>query len=115
MATLAYDGSMYNSDNSTLAYINAVADSLFRDGKGFHLALFGTKDNGDPARNIIWMHPSIPVQYRYDSTDIVQLNGEMFEVYLDSAKLPGGVSIGGEPLPYSFEEANAKAALEADK
>lgn len=111
MSSLVYNGVPTEVDDLSLAYIHAVSDRLFSEGKGFYLGFFGTSDNGDPIRLFFWMHPSVPAEFRYNSNETLQLNGDLFESHLENASSPGGMSIGDGEFPYSFKEFERLAAF----
>lgn len=119
MATFIYNGTHYGlgENNRDLAYIQAVAEHRFREGRGFPLGIFGTDSKGEFARHFFWMHPSIPVEFLYSPGETVQLDGELFDMQIAATESPFGLLIGeyaADNMPFSFEEANrAKAAKAA--
>lgn len=115
MATLIYNGTTYElgETNTDLAYLHAVTEFRFREGRGFTLGLFVTNNKGEFIRHWFWIHPSISIEFIYSPGETIQLDGELFDLYLASTESPFGLLIGDyspADLPFSFEETKAAEA-----
>lgn len=74
MGSIIYGGAeIYEGPNSQLAHIDAVTRRVFELGLGY--ALVFTVDNDRSARSI-WMSPNVPLEFRYDNYETVEISGE---------------------------------------
>jgi hypothetical protein len=98
VATLVYGNSNLEIefDDRVLAHLQAVIVAKLRRDEGF---IFSWKDEpgvGD-GRSSIWMHRSIPLYFKYPSTQTPGINRAWLEALTVSANSPGGLRIVEEP------------------
>ncbi|MFC9761691.1 hypothetical protein [Rhodococcus jostii] len=86
MTALIYKEDRISMDGRSLAYIQAVTGHVFREGSGFMLGLTGTDSAGNMKIRVLWMHPTISVQFIYRAGETIQLNEETFGVYYNAAR-----------------------------
>jgi hypothetical protein len=83
-------------DDRVLAHLQLVISTKLRRTEGF---FFSWRD--DPAlgdgRSSIWLETSIPLHFRYSSTQRHDLNREWLEQLTQSANQPAGLSLSTEP------------------
>jgi len=85
-------------DDRVLAHLQIVIGAKLRRGEGFY---FSWKDDarvGD-GRTTIWLHPALPLTYKYFGGRMPQLNRLWIEALTLSANSPGGLQLVGEPTP----------------
>lgn len=83
-------------DERTLAHIQVVIGTKLRRGESFY---FSWKDDtrvGD-GRTSIWLHPGIPLVYKYFGSRMPALNRYWIEELTVSANTPGGLQLVPEP------------------
>jgi hypothetical protein len=83
-------------DDRVLAHLQLVISTKLRRAEGF---FFSWRD--DPAlgdgRSSIWLETSIPLRFRYSSSQRHDLNREWLEQLTQSANQPAGLSLTTEP------------------
>jgi hypothetical protein len=83
-------------DDRVLAHLQLVISTKLRRHEGF---FFSWRD--DPAigdgRSSIWLESSIPLRFRYSSSERHQLNREWLEQLNQSANQPAGLTLSTEP------------------
>lgn len=85
---------IFRFDDRSLAHLRTVVVAKLIQQESF---LFTWKDSG--IRRSIWMHPAIPVQFEFDSTESPQLNRGWVEELMASANSTGGLKLRPEPAP----------------
>jgi hypothetical protein len=90
------DGLEIEFDDRVLAHLQLVISTKLRRAEGF---FFSWRD--DPAlgdgRSSIWLETSIPLRFRYASSQRHDLNREWLEQLTQSANQPAGLSLTTEP------------------
>lgn len=99
MGTLAYDsGLTADFDDRVLAHLQLVIGAKLRRGESLY---FSWKD--DPqvgnGRTTIWLHPSIPLRFKYFGSRMPAINREWIDELMRVAHSPGGLHIVPEPSP----------------
>ena len=83
-------------DDRTLTHVHLVINAKLRRGEGF---FFSWKD--DPAvgngRSSIWLENSIPLFFKFSTSERHQINREWLEQLTVSANQPQGMFLLGEP------------------
>ena len=83
-------------DDRVMAHLQLVISTKLRRREPF---FFSWRD--DPAigdgRSSIWLDPSIPLRFRYSSSERHQLNREWLDELTHSANQPTGLSLSTEP------------------
>ncbi|MGO4689935.1 DUF7882 family protein [Glaciibacter sp. 2TAF33] len=97
MGKLTYDSTMTaDFDDRVLAHVQVVIGAKLRRGESFY---FSWRD--DPAsgngRSTIWLHPGIPVAFKYFGGRTPTLNREWIEALMDTANSSSGLRIVPEP------------------
>jgi hypothetical protein len=97
MGTLSYDSSFTaDFDDRLLAHLQIVIGAKLRRHESFY---FSWKDDarvGD-GRTTIWLHPGIPLVYKYFGSRMPAINRAWIEELAVSANSPGGLQIVREP------------------
>ena len=96
MGILIYDGEQIEFDDRVLAHLQvAIITKLRRDEK-FALSW----DHGMAAgsgHSTVWMHPAVPVRFRFNGSRSVALNRTWLDALMLSANSTGGLHIVPEP------------------
>lgn len=95
MGRLIYDhiGPAVDIDDRTLAHLKVVIVAKLRRQESFTLSWERPDEYG---RTTIWIHPTIPVQFEFDSAEPEQLNRQWIQRLADSAARGGGIVLTGE-------------------
>lgn len=83
-------------EDRLLAHLEIVITSKLRRGEGF---LFSWKEEAGTAtgRTSIWLHPSLPIVYKYAGSRTPSINRAWIEVLSQSASTAGGLRLLPEP------------------
>lgn len=104
MGTLSYDSSFTaDFDDRLLAHLQIVIGAKLRRNESFY---FSWKDDarvGD-GRTTIWLHPGIPLVYKYFGSRMPSINRAWIEALTVAANTPGGLQIVPEPEPLTNGE-----------
>jgi hypothetical protein len=97
MGKLTYDSTMTaDFDDRVLAHVQVVIGAKLRRGESFY---FSWRD--DPAagngRSTIWLHPAIPVAFKYFGGRSPNLNRDWIEALMETANSSSGLRIVPEP------------------
>lgn len=97
MGTLAYDSMVIaDFDDRLLAHLQLVIGAKLRRGESFY---FSWRDNarvGD-GRTTVWMHPAIPLVFKYFGGHMPSVNREWIDELTVSANSASGLQIVPEP------------------
>jgi len=97
MGTLSYDSTFTaDFDDRLLAHLQIVIGAKLRRNESFY---FSWKDDarvGD-GRTTIWVHPSVPLMFKYFGSRMPSINRAWIEELTVSANTPGGLQIVREP------------------
>ncbi|KFF58848.1 ATP-dependent DNA ligase [Cryobacterium sp. MLB-32] len=101
MGKLTYDSSLTaDFDDRVLAHIQLVIGTKLRRGESFY---FSWRD--DPlaggGRSTVWLHPGIPLTFKYFGSRVPSLNREWVEALSLSANSSAGLQVIPEPTPSS--------------
>ena len=95
-------------DDTVLAHLKVVIITKLRRQESFSLSW--QHPAGEPTgRSTIWLHPSIPLRFVFDSTETLPLNPEWITAMANSVNSTGGVTVLSEDM-LSEEEAGKSAA-----
>ncbi|MCU1404428.1 MAG: ATP-dependent ligase [Glaciihabitans sp.] len=97
MGTLSYSAAVtVDFDDRVLAHLQVVIGAKLRRNESFY---FSWKDDGrdDGGRTTIWLHPTMPLVYRYSQAQMPLLNREWLEVLSVSANTASGLQLVAEP------------------
>jgi hypothetical protein len=103
LGKLTYDSTMtVDFDDRTLSHLQVVIGAKLRQGESF---LFTWRD--DPAigdgRTTIWLHPSLPLGFKYYEPQPPLLNRAWIEALMVAANSSGGLHVVPEPTPAARE------------
>ncbi|RFA09785.1 hypothetical protein B7R54_11650 [Subtercola boreus] len=95
MGTLTYgsSGTVLQFDDRLLAHLQAVIMAKLRRDEKFGLTC--SHDAG--GYTSVWLHPSIPLVFTFDTVDRPQLNRPWVELLMQSANSGSGLSMIPEP------------------
>lgn len=93
MARLFYgtDASSVTFPDRLLAYVKVIASTKLRRNESFTLTWTG--DPETPGRSAIWLHPSIPMRFVFDSAEPEHLVGEYLRALADQANASAGLVV----------------------
>ncbi|GHD40006.1 ATP-dependent DNA ligase [Mycetocola manganoxydans] len=83
-----------------LAHLKVVIVTKLRRGEVFTLAVNGRINDAGPGRRILWVHPSIPIQFQFDGTAEEKLNREWLEELMAAVNAGGNLQITPEPAAH---------------
>jgi hypothetical protein len=83
-------------DDRMLAHLKIVVVSKLRRNESFLLSWELPAEDG-PGRMSLWMHPSIPLQFKFDETRRPPLNGDWLEEMARASMGVDGLRIPLEP------------------
>ena len=99
MGKMIYDAEVsVTFDDRVLAHLQQVIGAKLRRGEGFY---FGWKDDpraGD-GRSVIWIHPSVPLRFKYSGSVPIDLNRAWIDALNVTANSAHGLSVIAEPAP----------------
>jgi hypothetical protein len=93
MGTLSYNTShSVEFDDRVLAHLQLVIGAKLRRGESFHFSFTpgSTPSNG---RTSIWLHPSIPLVYRYDGSRAPVINRDWVDALMTAANSVPGLQV----------------------
>jgi len=83
-------------DDRLLAHLQIVIASKLRRGESFNFSWRDDPDMGD-GRTILWLHPSVPLIYKFFGSRPPVINRAWIEALSQSANTPAGLRIVPEP------------------
>ncbi|WP_213815309.1 ATP-dependent DNA ligase [Glaciihabitans sp. dw_435] len=97
MGNLSYAAEfIVDFDDRTLAHLQIVIGTKLRRGEAFYLSWKDDTRIGN-GRTTIWLHPSIPLVYKYFGSKMPVLNRNWLDELTVSANTPGGLQVLPEP------------------
>jgi hypothetical protein len=99
LGTLAYDGSMAAEfDDRLLIHLQIVISQKLRRGECF---IFSWRDVSaiGGGRTALWLHPAIPLTYKYFGGKMPVINPDWIDALTESAGSAGGLQVIREPQP----------------
>lgn len=97
MGTLTYDSTLTaDFDDRTLAHLQVVIGAKLRRNESFYFSWKDDQAIGD-GRSVIWLHPAIPVSFKYFGSRPPVLNREWIDELMLLANTPAGLSVTTEP------------------
>ncbi|MFC0680847.1 hypothetical protein ACFFGH_23700 [Lysobacter korlensis] len=90
-------------EDRLLAHLEIVITAKLRRGEGF---LFSWKEESGATagRTTIWVHPSLPLVYKYSGSRTPSINRAWIEVLSQSASSAGGLRVLAEPAERHHDE-----------
>ena len=80
-----------------LAHLRVVIVTKLRRGEMFAFAVDGRIEGAGPGRRVLWLHPSIPLQFQFEGTAEEKLNREWLEELMSLANSGGNLRLTPEP------------------
>lgn len=107
MGTLTYDSTLAaDFDDRTLAHLQVVIGAKLRRNEAFFFSWKDDTSIGD-GRSVIWLHPSIPISFKFFGSRPPALNRAWVDELLMLANTPGGLQITAEPSALEAEGESA--------
>ncbi|WP_104083087.1 ATP-dependent DNA ligase [Cryobacterium sp. Y11] len=108
MGKLTYDSNLAaDFDDRVLAHIQVVIGAKLRRGESFYFTWRDDPQAGD-GHSTIWLHPSIPLAYKYFGSRSPTLNREWIEALMATANSATGLQIVQEPRSATAQSTTAK-------
>lgn len=90
----------YRMDDRTLAHVELAISAQLRLGNAFPFTLDGEHVPAGRGRHVLWLHPSIPIQFRYQADRrAIRINPRWVSSMSMSAGGDYGLRITAEPPP----------------
>ena len=106
MGTFTYNtGLKVDFDDRVLAHIQIVVGAKLRRGEPLYFSWRDDDGVGD-GRTTVWLHPSMPLIYKYFGSKMPRINPAWVELLAESANSAGGLRLLPEP------EASSPAAAQ---
>jgi len=99
MGTFHYDADFSaDFDDRLLAHLQIVIGAKLRRGESFYISWRDDSRIGN-GRTSLWLHPSIPLRYKYYGGRMPRINPAWVHKLSDSANSTGGLQLVEEPPP----------------
>jgi hypothetical protein len=99
MGRLIYDNTTaIEFDDRVLSHLQVVIGTKLRRSESFYFSWSDDVAMGD-GRNVIWLHASMPLRFRYDGGRRPVLNRAWIEVLMAAANSTEGLRVLPEPEP----------------
>jgi hypothetical protein len=94
VGTIDYGGSNapLPVDDRVLAHLKVVMVTKLRRNESFTLTWCPSDDEG-PGRTTIWVNPSIPLRFVFDSAEPAELSRELITDLANAANSSGGITV----------------------
>ena len=94
MGTIYYGGSdtPIHIDDRALAHLKVVIATKLRRGESFTVS-WRHPDDQPGGRSTVWLHPSIPLRFEFDSAEAEKVDRDYLEQMAKSAASSGGLTI----------------------
>ena len=98
VGTLLYGspGVEVDFDDRALMHLQVVITAKLRRHESF-LFSWSNSSSAGTGRSSVWLHPSIPLFYRFNGSRVPQLNREWIDLLMKSANSAGGMFFTNEP------------------
>jgi hypothetical protein len=83
----------------TLLHLQIVIGQKLRRGESFYFT-WRDRDNGSNGRTTIWIHPAVPITYRYTDDQMPKVNSAWLQLLSDTAYSGNGLQIVLEPADH---------------
>jgi hypothetical protein len=85
-------------EDRVLAHLQIVIGAKLRRGESFHFSWRDHDALGD-GRTTIWLHPALPLRYKYFGGRMPRINPAWIEQLAASASSNSGLQLVSEPVP----------------
>jgi hypothetical protein len=97
MGAFNYDSTLkVEFDDRVLAHMQIVIGAKLRRGESFYFSWRDDDSVGD-GRTTVWLHPALPLVYKYYGGRMPRINPAWIQVLTDSANSNGGLQLLPEP------------------
>lgn len=102
MGLLYYGGSEgpIPVEDRALAHLKVVIATKLRRNESFTLS-WRHPDGAEPGRSTIWLHPSIPLRFVFETQATPELHTEWIQAMANSANSSGGITLVPEDVEHS--------------
>lgn len=90
-------------EDRALAHLKVVIATKLRRNESFTLS-WKHPEGDAPGRSTIWLHPSIPLRFVFDTTEPPKLVAEWISAMANSAHSTGGITMVTEDMLSATEE-----------
>ncbi|MBW8761594.1 MAG: hypothetical protein JF592_03295 [Microbacterium sp.] len=89
-----YDGSFtpIHIEDRALAHLKVVIATKLRRHESFTMS-WQHPSGASPGRSTIWLHPSIPLRFEFDTPERPALNAHWIEEMMRSVNSSGGINL----------------------
>lgn len=95
MGTFVYGPTLtLEIDDHTLAHLQAVIGAKLRRGESM---FFTWREPSDGERLTLWLHPTMPLGFRYSDIETMALNWAWVQTLMVEANKPAGLQVVDEP------------------
>ena len=104
MGKLIYDSNLVTDfEDRLLAHLQIVIGAKLRRGESF---AFGWRDSEGVGngRTLIWVHPALPLRYKYSGATMPAINREWIELLTTAINSPSGLEALPEPSVETKEQ-----------
>lgn len=108
VGTIFYGGSAMpiHIEDRALAHLKVVISTKLRRGESFTVSWQHPHDQPG-GRSTLWLHPSIPLRFEFEESEVPELSRAWISELADSANSSGGILLVAE----HFQERDAAAVL----
>jgi hypothetical protein len=85
-------------EDRVLAHLQIVIGAKLRRGEAFYLS-WRDHDSVGNGRTTVWLHPALPLRYKYYGGRMPRINPAWIHDLSISANTPGGLQLVAEPAP----------------
>ena len=104
MGTLSYDSRFSaDFDDRVLAHLQLVIGAKLRRGESFHFSWKNDPSTGH-GRTTWWLHPTVPLIYKYSGSRLPTINRYWIEALMASANSAAGLQLVGEPTGATIQQ-----------
>lgn len=97
MGKFSYDHTVkVDFDDRVMAHLQIVIGAKFRRAESFYFSWIDDDSIGD-GRTTVWMHPTMPVTFKYYGKKPAHINRAWVESMMLTANTPAGLVITPEP------------------
>lgn len=105
MGKFIYDSSLATDfDDRALAHLQIVIGAKLRRNESFYFSWKDDQSIGD-GRNVVWLHPALPLRFKYLGSRMPRINREWIVELTNSANSAGGLQLLPEPEPAEGKDA----------
>ncbi|WP_210480409.1 ATP-dependent DNA ligase [Naasia sp. SYSU D00948] len=97
MGKFTYDSTLVvDFDDRVLTHLQIVIGAKLRRHESFYFSWRDDSSVGN-GRSVVWLHPSIPIVFKFQGGRLAAINREWIEDLMDSANSSAGLRLVPEP------------------